>query len=66
MTQEQIEQKKADLVNDVIFYSKRLEDLWQYHPENPKRLDVVKEYDYLKNEILFLEAEIEILGELNE
>jgi hypothetical protein len=63
MTQEEKQKEKAQLINDVIFYSKRLEDLWQYHPENPKRLDVVEEYNYLKNEIKFLEKEIEFLGE---
>jgi hypothetical protein len=63
MTHEEKQKEKAQLINDVIFYSKRLEDLWQYHPENPKRLDVVEEYNYLKNEIKFLEKEIEFLGE---
>jgi len=63
MTQEEKQKEKSQLINDVIFYSKRLEDLWNYHPENPKRLDVVEEYNYLKNEIKFLEKEIEFLGE---
>jgi len=63
MTHEEKQKEKAQLINDVIFYSKRLEDLWNYHPENPKRLDVVEEYNYLKNEIKFLEKEIEFLGE---
>jgi len=63
MTHEEKQKEKAQLINDVIFYSKRLEDLWRYHPENPKRLDVVEEYNYLKNEIKFLEKEIEFLGE---
>jgi hypothetical protein len=54
---------KANLINDVIFYTNRLEDLWQYHPENPKKLDVVDEYNALKNEIHLLEDRIQQLGE---
>ena len=63
MTHEEKQKEKVKLINDVIFYSKRLEDLWNYHPENPKRLDIVEEYNYHKNEIKFLEKEIEFLGE---
>jgi len=63
MTHEEKQELKANLINDVIFYSDRLEELWQYHPENPKKVDIVWEYDNLKNEIHLLEDRIQQLGE---
>ena len=63
MTHEEKQELKANLINDVIFYSDRLEELRQYHPENPKKVDIVWEYDNLKNEIHLLEDRIQQLGE---
>lgn len=48
LTEQQIlEEQKAELVNDLIAVSTIKEELWQYHPDNPMKKDIVKEYDIL-------------------
>ena len=61
ITQEQTENKKSELVNEAIFLSNRLDELWQYHPENPDSVDVLKETLELKEMISKLEDEIKNL-----
>jgi|TARA_B100000795_G_scaffold37500_1_gene24725 hypothetical protein len=61
-TEEEIfNNKKTDLVNDLIAISVVKEELWRYHPNNPKKVDVVTEYDDLDQ----MEKDIELeLAEL--
>ena len=40
--------EKTDLINDLIAVSTVMEEIWKYHPDNPKQKDVVKEYEILK------------------
>lgn len=48
LTEQQIlDQQKAELVNDLIAVSTIKEELWQYHPDNPMKKDIIKEYDIL-------------------
>ena len=62
MTHEEKEQLKVELVNEAIFLNDRMEDLWSYHPENPNKVDVVWEYNNLKNELHLIEDRIQQLG----
>ena len=63
MVKQEKHQLKINLINDIIFYNDQLETLWKYHPENPNKVDIVLEYDNLKNEIHLLEDQIQQLGE---
>jgi hypothetical protein len=45
--QQEMENLKADLINDLISVSTVMEELWKYHPENPEKIDIVSEYDNL-------------------
>jgi|TARA_R110000772_G_scaffold142787_1_gene252433 hypothetical protein len=40
--------KKSELLEDLVATETVIEEIWRYHPENPKRLDILKEYDKLK------------------
>ena len=62
MTDKEKQDLKIELVNEVIFLNGRLEDLWRYHPENPKKIDVVWEYNNIKNELDLIEDRIQQLG----
>jgi hypothetical protein len=53
---------KIELVNEVIFLNDRMEDLWRYHPDNPNKVDVVWEYNNMKNELDLIEDRIQQLG----
>lgn len=63
MTHEEKQELKIELVNEVIFLNDRMEDLWSYHPENPNKVDIVWEYNNLKNELDLIEDRIQQLGE---
>jgi len=53
--QQEMENLKADLINDLISVSTVMEELWKYHPENPAKIDIVSEY----NNLVEMKKEIE-------
>lgn len=46
--QEELDQQKSELVNDLLATSTVMEEVWRYHPDNPNKKDVIKEYNILK------------------
>ena len=56
---ELLEEKKINLVNDLIAAKTVTEEVWKYHPDNPNKHDVVEEYNQLKQIINDIEEEIE-------
>ena len=61
LTPEQVkDNQKSELFDDLMATATVMEELWRYHPENPKKKDVVEEYNILKT----IKKEIE--GELDE
>ena len=49
LTPEQIlNNKKSELINDLVATTTVMDELWRYHPENPNKQDVVNEYKVLK------------------
>tara|TARA_R100000541_G_scaffold28195_1_gene37499 strand:+ start:84 stop:296 length:213 start_codon:yes stop_codon:yes gene_type:complete len=61
-TQEQLDQDnvKSELINDLVATSTVMDEMWRYHPDNPKKKDIVKEYNILK------QIQIDIEQELND
>ena len=45
--QEELDLQKAELINDLVSTSTVMEELWNYHPENPDKKDVIEEYKTL-------------------
>ena len=56
--QEELEQQKAELINDLLATSTVMEEVWRYHPENPEKKDVIKEYNILKQIQKDIESEL--------
>jgi len=54
--------EKAVLVNTLIEVEDRIDELWEYHPENPNRTDVVDEFGKLQKLALVLQTQIDELG----
>ena len=48
MTQEEKDSQKSELVSDLLATTTEMEEIWYYHPENPNKKDIVKEYNTLK------------------
>ena len=45
--QEQLNQQKASLLDDLIAVSTVMEEVWNYHPDNPNKKDPITEYNHL-------------------
>ena len=61
ITQEQLDKDsiRTELLNDLVATTTVMDEVWRYHPDNPKKKDVVKEYDILKQIIKDIELELE-------
>ena len=53
--------KKSELLEDLVATETVIEEIWRYHPENPKRLDILEEYDKLKVIKVDIENELKTL-----
>ena len=56
---EQGDNKKVDLVNELSFMYGRIQALWEFHPDNPEKRDVLQETLELQKIIRELEKEID-------
>lgn len=56
------EQIKADLINDLFSVTTVMDEVWNYHPENPNKKDIVEEYNTLLKIKSQIEEEIANLG----
>tara|TARA_B100001059_G_C17428802_1_gene376946 strand:+ start:277 stop:483 length:207 start_codon:yes stop_codon:yes gene_type:complete len=63
LTPEQIkDNQKSELIDDLLATATVKEEVWRYHPDNPNKKDVVKEYDILCQIERDLEAELDDLS----
>ena len=60
--QEQKEEKRVELINDLAATATVMDELWRYHPENPNKVDIVKEYSSLQKMQSDIEQEIKDLA----
>ena len=56
--QEELDQQKSELVADLLATSTVMEEVWRYHPDNPEKKDVMKEYNILKQIQKDIESEL--------
>jgi hypothetical protein len=61
LTPQQIkDNQKSELIDDLVATSTVIDEVWRYHPENPNKMDVVKEYNILKK--IQKDIELELAG----
>lgn len=60
---ENTQNKKTELVNDLMAVNTIMEDYWRFHPANEKQENVVEEYAKLKAMSDHIEEELKVLGE---
>jgi|TARA_B110001452_G_scaffold20443_1_gene16433 hypothetical protein len=58
LKQEELDQQRTELINDLVATSTVMEEVWRYHPENPDKKDVVSEYNVLKQIKVDIEKEL--------
>ena len=66
ITQEQIDQNntKSELLSDLVATSTVMDELWRYHPDNPNKKDIIKEYNILKQIHGDIEQELDDLDKV--
>ena len=57
-----LEEQKVELINDLAATATVMDELWRYHPDNPNKVDIVKEYKNLEQMQKDIEKEILELG----
>lgn len=55
----ELEEQRVDLVNDLIAVTTVMEEIWNYHPDNPNKKDIIAEYNALKQIKEDIEKEIQ-------
>ena len=60
--QEQLNQQKASLLDDLMAVSTVMEEVWNYHPDNPNKKDIIQEYKLLERIKSDIEKELSELG----
>jgi hypothetical protein len=61
-----MDQRKAELINTLIEVEERIDELWEYHPENPNRIDVESEFNDLQRTAILIQSQIDELGGIEE
>lgn len=59
MNEQETQEHKASLIDDLLATATVMEELWLYHPDNPNRKDIVAEYKVLETIKEDLEQELE-------
>lgn len=54
-------QEKADLINRLVEVEEQIQDLWEFHPDNPNVVDVVTKFNDLQREASSIESYLETL-----
>lgn len=52
-------QEKADLINRLVEVEEQIQDLWEFHPDNPNAVDVVTKFNDLQREASSIESYLE-------
>ena len=59
-------QEKADLINALVEIEDRIDELWDFHPENPHRVNVEDEFHRLQATVIAIQTRIEEIGDDDE
>jgi hypothetical protein len=54
-------QEKVDLINRLMEIEEQLQDLWEYHPENPDGIDIVAMFNDLQRDAATIESYLQTL-----
>ena len=55
---EEVKDPKIEMINEIIFLNKISTEMWQYHPNNPNKVNVVEEYQQVQDKIEELQNKI--------
>ena len=59
-------QEKADLLNVLVEIEDRIDELWEFHPDNPHCVNVEDEFHRLQATVIAIQTRIEEIGDDDE
>lgn len=59
----ELQEQKAQLIDDLLATVTVMEELWRYHPDNPNKKDIIEEYNILKKIQSSIEDELKEISE---
>lgn len=62
MNEQELNEQKSSLIDDLLATTTVMEELWHYHPKNPNKKDIVTEYQVLEKIKEEIEQELEKLN----
>jgi|TARA_Y100000114_G_C11627298_1_gene262663 hypothetical protein len=54
----EVSKENMHLINQLVHLANMKDELWKYHPDNPKRVNVLQEYAKICAEIAGIEGEL--------
>ena len=54
-------QEKVDLINRLMEIEEQLQELWDYHPDNPNGVDIVAAFNDLQRDAATIESYLQTL-----
>ena len=58
--------EQADLLNSLVDIEDRIDELWDFHPENPKGIDVIEEFERLQQLATVIQSQLSGVDSVNE
>jgi len=59
----ELQEQKAQLIDDLLATVTVMEELWRYHPDNHNKKDIIEEYNILKKIQSSIEDELKEISE---
>jgi len=63
MNEQDLENERMELINDLIAISQIMDDYYRFHPENPNKIDLVAEYNNLDEMRKKIELDLDRISE---
>ena len=63
MNEQDLENERMELINDLIAISQIMDDYYRFHPENSNKIDLVAEYNNLDEMRKKIELDLDRISE---
>tara|TARA_R100000951_G_scaffold106383_1_gene100947 strand:- start:242 stop:469 length:228 start_codon:yes stop_codon:yes gene_type:complete len=61
MTEPKITQERVEIINRLIEIESQIQDLWEFHPDNPESVDIVSRFDDLQRDAASIDNYLQTL-----
>ena len=58
--------EKADLINMLVEIEDQIDELWDYHQDNPNRIKVEEKFDEMQKVAILIQSQLDSLGDVDD